>query len=73
MIQVVTTIFNNIYIRARFGSNKLPNAISLGDSSYPVRAYFFTPIANSTTRIKHCTTNPTLEGIVLDDYLSAGN
>ncbi|KAK5648276.1 hypothetical protein RI129_003168 [Pyrocoelia pectoralis] len=45
-----STIFNNSRIRARIENGEFPNSFLLGDSGYPLRSYFLTPLANPVTR-----------------------
>ncbi|KAJ8981059.1 hypothetical protein NQ317_018032 [Molorchus minor] len=41
-----STIFNNSDLMAQFEQRHFPNCYILGDSGYPLRNYFFTPLLN---------------------------
>ncbi|KAK5647851.1 hypothetical protein RI129_002743 [Pyrocoelia pectoralis] len=47
-----STIFNNTRLKARFEAGHFLNTVLIGDSGYPLRPYFFTPINNPNTQEK---------------------
>ncbi|VEN62479.1 unnamed protein product [Callosobruchus maculatus] len=44
------TIFANSTLRARFENHEFPNCLLIGDSGYPLRNYFMTPLVNPATQ-----------------------